>query len=190
MRLKLLAAGLAYAIQRESPDHAKSRISPYSLLSTRVSLPPSTSHHHSARVLSENASFFESGDQRGAKRNVLPPFVTWRSGVRPSLPTTCSSYSPLASERNAIHLPSGDHAGSRSRAAGVWVRLRTSPCSAGTVNSSPRASITARLPEGERSQLWVHFDTLRNSARAAGLSSGTSTWILRGCSPGRSMTHR
>ena len=67
--------------------------------------------------MSEKAIFFESGDQRGAKRKVatpappasLPPpraapaagalWVTWRSGALPSLPMTWISYSPLASDR-------------------------------------------------------------------------------------------
>src|SRR5262249_62356505 len=110
-----------------------------------VAFPHSHSHPPSAGVLSENASFSESGDRRGAKRNVLPPFVTWRSGVRPSDPMTCSSYSPLASERNAIHLPSGDQAGLRSRAPGVAVRVRTSPFSAGEGGSAPPALDTPRL---------------------------------------------
>src|SRR5438874_3850666 len=61
----------------------------------------------------------------------------------------CNSYSPDSSEKKAIDLPSGDHDGSRSATAGVCVRLRTSPFSAGTVKISPRASNTARAPEGE-----------------------------------------
>src|SRR5439155_24644562 len=112
--VKLSAPACAWGCQRESPDQANCWLSAYWLLAARVSLPVATWHHHSVRVLSESASFFESGGQRGGKRKVAPPWVTCRSLVLPSLPTTCSSYSPLASERNAIHLPSGDHAGSRS----------------------------------------------------------------------------
>src|SRR5467141_5444516 len=79
MRLKLFAPCLAYASHCESPDHANCVISPYSLLSTRVSLPFATSQIQSVRVLSENASRFESGDHWGAKRKVEPPCVTCRS---------------------------------------------------------------------------------------------------------------
>ena len=45
---------------------------------------------------------------------------------------TCSSYSPLASEKYAIDWPSGDQAGERSCTPGVFVRLRGSPFLAGT----------------------------------------------------------
>ena len=38
----------------------------------------------------------------------------FRGSPRPSESRTCSSYSPLSSEKYAIHLPSGDQAGSRS----------------------------------------------------------------------------
>src|SRR5664279_3990470 len=41
-------------------------------------------------------------------------------------------------------LPSGDHSGSRSITPGVFVRLRASPFSAGTVMMSPRAVFAAR----------------------------------------------
>ncbi len=88
MRLKLFAPVADQASQRESPDQANCRISAYSLLSTRVSLPVATSQVHSVRVLSENASFFESGDHWGGKRKVEPPCVTWRGAVVPSLPMT------------------------------------------------------------------------------------------------------
>src|SRR5262245_50753773 len=131
------------------------------------------SHQYRVPVLSENATFFESGDQRGGYRKVAPPFVTWRSGVLPSAPIPLISYSPLASDRYTIRLPSGDHEGSRSRDPGECVRLRASPCSAGTVKMSPRASRTARFADGDRSALLMKRDTLRSSARAAGLSSGT-----------------
>ena len=61
-------------------------------------------------------------------------------------------------------LPSGDHTGSRSMTAGLLVRLRGSPFSAGTVRISPRASNTARAPVGEisafRSRL-ATFDEMR-----------------------------
>jgi hypothetical protein len=48
-----------------------------------------------------------------------------------------SAYSPLCSEKYAIELPSGDHAGDRSITPGVLVMLRMSPLSAGAVRISP-----------------------------------------------------
>jgi len=47
-------------------------------------------------------------------------------------------------------LPSGDHRASRSWAPGLRVRLRTGPAWMGTVNTSPRATNSARSPLGER----------------------------------------
>ena len=64
-------------------------------------------------------------------------------------------YSPDSSEKYAIDFPSGDHAGSRSATPGVCVRLRTSPLRAGTVNISPRASNTARVPVGDSPAFWT-----------------------------------
>ena len=72
-----------------------------------------------------------------------------------------SWYSPLASDQYASHWPSGDHAGSRSRAPGVRVRLRAVRGSGVIVNRSPRASITARWPDGARSQPPMNAATLR-----------------------------
>src|SRR5262245_50423491 len=185
---KLAPVVLMYASQRESGDHENWWISLFSSLSTCVTLPEDTSAQYSRRVLSENASFLESGDQTGPNRNVPGSFVTWRSGVLPSAPTTCSWYSPNASERWAVHLPSGDPAGSRSRAPGVFVRVRTSPFSAGTVNNSPRAAITARFADGDRSNPVIQSATDLNSGRVAGLSSGTCTESLLSFSEGRSST--
>ena len=78
----------------------------------------------------------------------------------------CSSYSPLASEKYAIDLPSGDQAGSRSAAPGELVRLRTSPFLAGTVRISPRASKTARTPVGDRPAFCSCLPTLTNCGRS------------------------
>jgi hypothetical protein len=60
-----------------------------------------------------------------------------------------NSYSPDSSEKYAMDLPSGDHAGSRSATAGLLVMLRMSPLSVGTVKISPQASKTARAPVGD-----------------------------------------
>ena len=68
-----------------------------------------------------------------------------------------SWYSPLSSVKYAIDLPSGDHAGERSFAAGDCVRFRSSPYSAGTVTISPRYSNAARAPAGEIATLRMYF---------------------------------
>src|SRR5215471_8740643 len=186
---KLAPEGFTYASHFESGDHATWWISWYSLLSTCVTLPDAASHQNNRPVLSAYASFFESGDHVSGKRNVPCSFVTWRAGVLPSAAITYAWYSPVASPQYAIHLPSGDHAGSRSRAPGVFVRSRTSPFSAGTLNSSPRASITARFADGDRSKPVIQSATERYSGRVAGLSSGTCTDSLCSFSDGRSITY-
>ena len=75
--------------------------------------------------------------------------------ARPCRPAarTCSAYSPDASEKYAIGLPSGDHAGAARAPPVVLVRLRGSPFSAGTVTISPRNSNAARAPDGDRSTI-------------------------------------
>jgi hypothetical protein len=50
--------------------------------------------------------------------------------------------------------------------------------------------MTARFAEGDRSYDCASLATFRSSARVAGLSSGTSTWICCGWDPGRSITQR
>jgi hypothetical protein len=67
--------------------------------SASVTLPEATSTHWSFRFLSLKASFFESGDQTGWKRQILPSFVTRRSWPEPSPGRTQTSYSPVRSER-------------------------------------------------------------------------------------------
>src|SRR3989442_561148 len=59
-----------------------------------------------------------------------------RTSPKPFCWRSCNSYSPGLSEKYAIHLPSGDHAGSRSATAGLWATLRISPLSVGTVPST------------------------------------------------------
>ena len=56
-----------------------------------------------------------------------------------------SLYSPDLSLKYEMYLPSGDQAGSRSADPLEWLRLRTSPFSAGIVKISPRASATIAL---------------------------------------------
>src|SRR5215813_7028215 len=65
----------------------------------------------------------------------------------------CNAYSPDSSEKNAMDLPSGDQAGSRSATVVLCVKLRTSPFSPGTVRISPRRRQIAR-------DLNVHFGRL------------------------------
>src|ERR1043165_949276 len=64
-----------------------------------------------------------------------------------------SAYSPERSLKYESCLPSGDHAGSCSADALEFVRLRTSPLSAGIVKISPRASTATRLPVGDNVRL-------------------------------------
>src|SRR3982751_3220965 len=70
-----------------------------------------------------------------------------------------SLYSPDLSLKYETNFPSGDHAGSRSAEPLELVRLRTSPLSAGIVNTSPRASTATRLPVGESAMFESRFDT-------------------------------
>ena len=68
-----------------------------------------------------------------------------------------TSSRPLRSETYAIHLPSGDQAGSRSR-QDVSVTRCASPLSVAMVKISPWLAIAARLVDGERwkvSASWI-----------------------------------
>src|SRR5712691_6629441 len=82
-------------------------------------------------------------------------------------------YSPDLSLKYEMDFPSGDHAGSRSAEPLEFVRLRTSPFSAGMVNISPRASTTTRLPVGEiamfvrRLLTSSHFGIIQGKSPAA-----------------------
>src|SRR6185295_8773678 len=106
----------------------------------------STVTRKSVPVLSEYVMRFESGDHVGPPRKTWPSRVTRRASPLPSAGRTYSSYSPLASEKYAIHFPSGLQEGSRSAAALVRVRLRGVPLFAGAVQTSPRAPRRARFP--------------------------------------------
>src|SRR5207248_9158019 len=87
-----------------------------------------------------------------------------------------SSYSPVLSERYAIHFPSDDHAGLSSCTLELSVvSVRTLPCSVGTVKTLPRASSNARVPEGESAKLPTFCDTFLNAGRAS--KSSACTWI-------------
>src|SRR6185503_8418258 len=70
-----------------------------------------------------------------------------------------SLYSPDLSLKYETNFPSGDHAGSRSAEPLEFVRLRTSPLSAGIVKISPRASTTTRLPVGDNAMFVRRFET-------------------------------
>ena len=77
----------------------------------------------------------------------------------------------------AIFFPSGDQLASRSWAPELFVRLRTAPFSMGTVNTSPRATKSARSPLGERPKPSMFFSTLMRVGREAPPSVGT--WMER-----------
>ena len=98
---------------------------------------------------SMNAICRPSGDQEAPYRKPGPSRVTVRSSPDPSALRSVSSYSPVRSLQYATWRPSGDHDGERSAVPDVCVSVRGVPCSAGSVNTSPRASTTARMPVGE-----------------------------------------
>src|SRR6266571_4328060 len=96
-------------------------------------------------------SFLLSGDQ-SSMYLYGPPALVSCTLLPPAAGMRWISSSPDASEIQAIHLPSGDHLGLRSWTPAVFVRLRVCPSLAGTVNRSPRAPKSARLPSGEISK--------------------------------------
>src|SRR5262245_6916058 len=102
----------------------------------------------------------------------------------------CNSYSPDSSEKYATDLPSGDQAGSRSAVPGEFVRLRVSPFSAGTVRISPRASNSARLPDGDSPAFRTFFATFSIFGRTAVKSAVTRTGTGRDFSVFRSEERR
>src|SRR5919112_5399210 len=89
-----------------------------------------------------------------------------------------SAYSPERSLKYEIDFPSGDHAGSCSADALEFVRLRTSPLSAGIVKISPRASTTTRLPVGERAMLVIRFDTSSQFGIIHGKSPAATMFMI------------
>src|SRR5262249_49684804 len=82
-----------------------------------------------------------------------------------------TSSRPDLSERKAINLPSGDHAGPPSR-ENDWVTRWMSPRSVATVKISPCTETAARLVVGERSYPSVSFRTVMVSIEFS-LSSET-----------------
>src|SRR6185503_4101599 len=120
-----------------------------------------------------------SGDHVARLKNAVDGNEIARAGVTPVGSPIMSWYSPLASENHATCAPSGDHTGPRSCAPGLWVRLRKSPFSAGTVKISPRASNATRIPVGESVALRIMLATFLNCGRAHGKSPVTS--ILTFC---------
>ncbi len=106
-----------------------------------------------------------------------------------------SLYSPDLSLNHETDLPSGDHAGSRSAEPLEFVRLRTSPFSAGIVKISPRASTTTRLPVGESAMFVMRLVTSSQRGIIQGKSPaavmfttcclpffGSSSWMTPACS--------
>ena len=73
--------------------------------------------------------------------------------------------------------PSGDHEGCLSADPELRVRLRTTPCSAGRLKISPRASSSARLPDGEMVPPTTFEPTLatRGNRVARSVTTCTST---------------
>ena len=80
-------------------------------------------------------------------------------------------------------LPSGDHCGSRSITPGVWVRLRGSPFSAGTLMISPRAANTARSTvrrDRRRPEALPHVDETGAKFREIALDANRNGFRLTG----------
>lgn len=114
--------------------------------------------------------------------------------LRPSAGSVYSSYSPVASAKYAIVLPSGLHRALRSQTPSVRVRLRGVPCSAGADQTSPRATTATRLPLGEIDACCaiaaVSTDATRSDRRSPGTAMSTararllprsSTWMRSPC---------
>ena len=140
----------SYASHFESGDHVYVSRSSRAPVSTSAIAPDSTSTTRRRCFRSPYASFFPSGLHAGSNFHGAPSFVSGFGSPEPSAARTQISYSPVASERYAIRLPSGDHAGARSRTPCVSVRTRVCPSFAGTLKRSPRASRITRAPLGER----------------------------------------
>src|SRR5678809_1677583 len=90
-----------------------------------------------------------------------------------------SLYSPDLSLKYETNLPSGDQAGSRSAEPLEFVRLRTSPLSAGIVKISPRASTTTRLPVGDTAMFVRRFDTSSQFGIIHGKSPAATMFTIR-----------
>ncbi len=81
------------------------------------------------------------------------------------------------SEMKAMVLPSGDHWARLSWWREECVRLRVGPFSAGAVNTSPRATKSARSPRGDRPKPSMNFSAARRVGREAPPSVGTRTMM-------------
>src|SRR5690606_24531552 len=160
--------GLEYVSHRLSGDHSNPIGSPHSFWSTSTVSPSSILWMRMRPALSEKAIIFESGDHWGSKKKASLPSVSCRGSPLPSDGRMHSSYSPDSSQKYAIHLPSGDHDGSRSATPSVRVRLRGLPFSAGSVHTSPRASATTRLPVDEIRMVVRLSDTSTSRDRSVG----------------------
>src|SRR3954447_8957679 len=112
------------------------------------------------------AIFLLSGAHCGAYRNPGPSDVTLRSAPAPSAALRVNSYSPLRSLQYATVRPSGDQRGYRSATPDERVTLTTAPNSAGTVNTSPRASNRARFPVGDTAADCMSDSTLAVRGRS------------------------
>src|SRR5215208_4229087 len=97
----------------------------------------------------------------------------------PSCDSIVNLYSPDLSLKYETNLPSGDQAGSRSAELLEFVRLRTSPFSAGIVKISPRASTTTRLPVGDNAMFVSRFVTSSQFAIIHGKSPAAVMFMIR-----------
>src|SRR4051794_38284985 len=91
---------------------------------------------------------FPSGDHVVPDRKPAPSMVIRRGGAEPSDGASVSSYSPVASEKNAMVRPSGLQAGSRSATPPVRVMFRGGDEPVST-QMSPRAETATAAPSGD-----------------------------------------
>src|SRR5690242_15575025 len=136
MERRWLARLFEYATQRESGAHTAAKERPgveYVSVSIFVARPVATSIIHRLRWLSSRVRRLPSGDHVMAEKKAGPGSAMARGFTRPSWSPIMSWYSPLATESQATCPPLGAHAGPRSCAPELCVRLRESPFSLGTV---------------------------------------------------------
>ena len=198
MRRKLFGNVLAYASHFESGDHT-SPIPPRSMLapptSAVVSLPDATSTTRTRTSSSTKAMRVPSGDHVASHAIFDSPMGMRRASPSPSWGATSRTYPLPSSLNHATLLPSGDQTGSRSSTPELRVRLRVSPCSTGTVNTSPRAAMSARAPVGDSEADPTSSATSSQRGSAHGKSprtvmssffvspvAGSSVWIHPSCS--------
>src|ERR1043166_2582508 len=126
-------AGRTNAIQRESGDHATSRMSSHSSLTAiRRSLPPGRSNSHNSWSLFVCAIHLPSGEGTPSKRNTLPSCESWAG------PAVCRELPPL---------PLAARVREPDERFAVGEEARLPPAHAGLPRRGDEAAVLARRPE-------------------------------------------